>query len=141
MTLDVLFSFSSCWYMSDNLWTETDITFHSLILCVHFWYRNTCTLFCESCRSVSFCKQHLLIFFLLQITVDIHIIYFVIPEDLKLLHDEYDVNYHPIITSSALTALKVLLLVILLLVLVVVLLVVVLVLLILVLVLLILIHY
>ncbi|KAF6019222.1 hypothetical protein EB796_022463 [Bugula neritina] len=42
----------------------------------------------------------------LTITVDIHIIYFVIPEDLKLLHDEYDVNYHPIITSSALAALK-----------------------------------
>jgi len=43
----------------------------------------------------------------LQIQVSVTITYFLIPEYLKLLHDEYDVNYESIIESSAQAAIKV----------------------------------
>ena len=45
--------------------------------------------------------------FILQLTISAHIIYFLTAEDLALLHDEYDINYHELMRSSAQAALKV----------------------------------
>ena len=43
----------------------------------------------------------------LQVTIDVQIVYFIVAQDLKLLHDEYDINYEPLMMSSAQAALKV----------------------------------
>jgi len=42
----------------------------------------------------------------LSVTISVQIVYFIVAEDLKLLHDEYDVNYEPLMISSAQAALK-----------------------------------
>ncbi|XP_067928709.1 uncharacterized protein [Watersipora subatra] len=42
----------------------------------------------------------------LVITISVEIVYFLVEEDLTLLHDEYDVSYHDLMTSSAQAALK-----------------------------------
>lgn len=44
---------------------------------------------------------------MLQVDIGVQIVYFIVAADLKQLHDEYDVNYEALMTSSAQAALKV----------------------------------
>ncbi|XP_067928708.1 uncharacterized protein [Watersipora subatra] len=42
----------------------------------------------------------------LAIQISVHIVYFLIPQDLKLLHDKYDINYETLVRNSAQAAIK-----------------------------------